>query len=227
MHLIGVGNFKKVHEPAAHALTMRLYKGVMVQASEIDNDAYAFVEHGGYVYRTLFGRHHTHQLHYLDCGAVSFQGRLEHFGSRMASRELPSGYEVSPADGASIEVCSIYEWKSLTLLLGDGHSYSTRLNYDAMRKVQRKSVKKAKVLARAAAAKAESAGSAAVADSLSDKSSRGKEVAPAVPNVQHKPPVQPLSARVESSAKLVSVKGRVVTVEGGDVLIRRRCWSLM
>lgn len=227
MHLSAVGNFKKVHEPAAHALTMRLYKGLMVQASEIDNDTYAFVEHGGYVYRTLFGRKHTHQLHYLDCGAVWIQGRLDHFGLQVLARELPSGYEISPADESSIEVCSMYEWRSLTLLLGDGHSYSTRLNYDAMRKLQRKSVKKAKFLAKAAAAKAESASSAAAAGSDSDKNSRGKEVAPAVPNVQHKPPVQPLSARVATSAKLVGVKGRIVTVEGGDVLIRRRCWSLM
>jgi hypothetical protein len=39
--------------------------------------------------------------------------------------------------------------------------------------------------------------------------------------------VQHLTPQVETNAKIVRIEGRAVTVSRGDVLIRRRCWSLM
>lgn len=131
------GNFKRMTESAARVLPMRIYSGLRLRAAEIDNDSFKFVEHGGYIFRTLFNRSHSAMISYLENGAVFIQGRQIALDFGMQSRELPYGYEICPPDAASIEVCSMYEWSSLTLMLADGHSYSTRWNLDVIQKRHR------------------------------------------------------------------------------------------
>jgi hypothetical protein len=217
-HLIAVGNFKAVHRSAAHLLTARLYKGLMVKASEIDNDAFAFVEHGGYIYRTLLGRSHSPRIHYFDCGAMSITGRQMVENNSCVSKELPTGYEISPPDDASIEVCAMYEWQSHGLLLNDGHSYRTRLNYEFMQKLHRKTKKKAKL---AAARDGATGGNGVGRDPCLEPQKQ--------PSLLPMQDMQQLTPRVGTTATLVTegAVGRIITVKGGDVLIRRRCWSLM
>lgn len=204
------GNFKRMRESAARVLPMRIYSGLRLRAAEIDNDSFKFVEHEGYVFRTLFNRPHSAQISYLENGAVFIHGRQMPVDFERQSRELPIGYEICPPDAASIEVCSMYEWSSLFLMLADGHSYSTRWNLDVVQKRHRKMRKKEKSEAAKALKVAQGAQGAGVA-----------AVPQVLPNIR-----QQFNLQVESRAKM-KASGRIVQVDGGDVLIRRRCWSCL
>jgi hypothetical protein len=114
----------------------------------------------------------------------------------------------------------LYEWASLALLLGDGHCYGTRVYHDIVQKRFRTAKKQ----------DTDSAGkdcSARIAGAACSVSCHGSAV---VPPSFYKPPmpkVQPLTARVETGAKIVGVNDRVVELIGGDMLIRRRRWGFM
>ena len=162
------GNCKAVDEAVAHALPLRVYRGLRWRAADVDNNPYAFIEHKGYVFRTLSNRMHSQYKLRLDSGATFFVWGRQYEGDKHVSRELPMGYEICPPDAASIDACSMYEWQSWSLTLGDGRAYSTDVE----------------------------------------------------PMDDPRLPLKDFCADLK-------VEGRVVTVERGDVLIRRRCWSCL
>jgi len=206
------GNCKAVDEAVAHALPLRVYRGLRWRAADVDNNPYAFIEHKGYVFRTLSNRMHSQYQLRLDSGAIFFVWGRQYEGDKHVSRELPMGYEICPPDAASIDACSMYEWQSWSLTLGDGRAYRTNLNYLSFLQKHRKLRKKAK----AEAAKAEAAKAAQPAD---------------VAALLHMPAaVEPMDdprLPLKDFCADLKVEGRVVTVERGDVLIRRRCWSCL
>jgi hypothetical protein len=208
-----VGRFKSFVAAVERTLPMRVYYGLRWRAVDVNDDPFTHIEYGGYVFRTLFNRNHTPKLEYLESGALLVHGRQITESDDMKSRELPFGYEVCPADPVSIEVCATYEWSSLALLLGDGKSYRTRLNYLNIQKKQRKMWKKNK---------------AAMAKESAASGDASSAIGPGPPIQVQQPDPQPAISPLETATPArLKIAGRVVNVEGGDVLIRKRCWSFV
>ena len=199
------GNSRRVETTAALAIPLRVYRGLRARAADVDDNAFAFVEHGGYVFRTLSNRTHSQNMSWLESGVACHYWEGDEY--RSVTRELPLGYEVAPPDAASIDVCTQFEWQSLALMLGDGCAYRTRLHYLYALKRQRK-------LRKQAAKAAVAAGGAAL------PSPRSSQAVEAAANESVRVPLQ-------DGRGTLRVNGRVVTVSQRDVLIRRRCWSCL
>ena len=199
------GNTRRVETAAAHAIPLRVYRGLRARAADVNNNASTFVEHGGWVYRTLSNRTHSQNMYWLESGVACHYWEGDEYSS--VTRELPLGYEVAPPDAASIDVCTQFEWQSLALMLSDGCSYRTRLDYLYALKRERKLRKQA---ARAAAA----AGGAALPP-------------PPPPQAVEAAATQLVRVPLQDGRGSLSVNGRSVTVSQREVLIRRRCWSCL
>ena len=76
----------------AHALPLRVYRGLRWRAADVDNNPYAFIEHKGYVFRTLSNRMHSQYQLRLDSGAIFFVWGRQYEVDMHVSRELPLFY---------------------------------------------------------------------------------------------------------------------------------------
>jgi hypothetical protein len=109
---------------ACHHLPQRIYSGLMAKADDFDDeDPAAFVESGGYRFRTLYKHRHSRQSHVLESGALFYIGGA--MRSEYGYRELPKGWEICPPDDISIATCAQYSWQCTALALADLQRHAT------------------------------------------------------------------------------------------------------